>query len=99
MVPVFDTDRPMGRASPHVPFTSGNRSPSTVTLTGTDVADALVRSMDGGRTLDFSHRNLTDVGEAGAEELAKLGREDDLSGESHIDRYVSLLRHLFVSTC
>lgn len=36
--------------------------------------DALKKSTDNGATLDLAHKNLTDVGEDGAEELANIGQ-------------------------
>ncbi len=57
------------------------------TLTASDIADALATSLDAGQTLDFSNRNLVDVGEVGAEELAKIGREVDLAEDSPLQRY------------
>ncbi|KAJ7221758.1 RAM signaling pathway protein-domain-containing protein [Mycena pura] len=49
--------------------------PSSQTLTPELIAEALTRSADGGATLVFLKKNLTDIGEEAAEELATLGRE------------------------
>ncbi|GJJ12081.1 hypothetical protein Clacol_006322 [Clathrus columnatus] len=46
-----------------------------IPLTHADISKALLDSTDDGKTLDFSHKNLTDVGEPGAEELARIGIE------------------------
>ncbi|KAF8580905.1 hypothetical protein K439DRAFT_1414926 [Ramaria rubella] len=45
-------------------------------LTHSDIAQAMLDSPDEGCTLDFSHKNLGDVGETGAEELATIGIND-----------------------
>lgn len=51
----------------------------------------MLDSPDEGSTLDFSHKNLGDVGENGAEQLATMGR-DDLDDECTILRFVFALR-------
>lgn len=51
-------------------------SPSTV-LTSDDIVQALASSEDNGATLDLARKGLTDVGEAGAEELANIIQETD----------------------
>ncbi|KII89252.1 hypothetical protein PLICRDRAFT_110138 [Plicaturopsis crispa FD-325 SS-3] len=50
------------------------------------ITDALAASPDGGATLDLTHKNLTDVGESGAEELATIGRENLVEDESSVLR-------------
>ena len=60
------------------------------TLAPQDVLEAVQTSHDEGQTLDFSNRNLVDVGELGAEELARVRRGGDESeDESAVQRYVS----------
>jgi hypothetical protein len=55
-------------------------------LSSVHISDALRRSTDNGATLDLAKRNLTDVGESGAEELATIGREE-AGHESAVLRY------------
>ncbi|KAI0312179.1 RAM signaling pathway protein-domain-containing protein [Amylostereum chailletii] len=50
------------------------------------IAEALLKSDDGGATLDLGHKALTDVGEYGAEELATIGREQSTDDESSVLR-------------
>ncbi|TDL24713.1 hypothetical protein BD410DRAFT_785409 [Rickenella mellea] len=88
MAPALDGDRSLGRPTPHpqLPI-SGRSSPMPlVSLTRTLVDEALVNSSDDGATLDFSHKNIVDVGELGAEELAQVGRGQDLVDESSVLR-------------
>ena len=54
--------------------------------------DAIDKSTDNGATLDLAHRNLTDVGEDGAEELARFGLEDEDSPHNPVIRSVFTLR-------
>ncbi|EIN07514.1 hypothetical protein PUNSTDRAFT_136193 [Punctularia strigosozonata HHB-11173 SS5] len=88
---------PTGRASPLPP--NGFASPppsglsdsapltaSSSSLTRTHIDQALLRSPDHGVTLDLTHLGLADVGEAGAHELASIGREDAPDAESPIVR-------------
>lgn len=84
-----DSDRTMGRTSPHAYF-NGRVSPPTsnTVLTKALILDAIASSRDDGSTLDLSNKNLIDVGETGAEELAQIGRGEDLTDESRILRYV-----------
>ena len=49
----------------------------THVLTREHILDAIARSSDDGCTLDFSNKNLVDVGDAGVDELVELGRVDD----------------------
>ncbi|KAJ7090310.1 RAM signaling pathway protein-domain-containing protein [Mycena belliarum] len=59
--------------------------PPSLSLSSDHIADALAQSTDQGATLIFLKKNLTDIGEEAAEELATLGREapDD---ESPVER-------------
>ncbi|KAG1819664.1 RAM signaling pathway protein-domain-containing protein [Suillus subaureus] len=85
---VSDADRAAGRTSPF-PGTSkhGALSPLlSASLTEEHIAEALRQSSDNGATLDLTHRNLTDVGEDGAEHLATMGRNDSLDDESSVLR-------------
>ncbi|KAG0705293.1 RAM signaling pathway protein-domain-containing protein [Suillus ampliporus] len=85
---VPDVDRAAGRTSPF-PGTSrlGALSPLlSASLTEEHIAEALRQSSDNGATLDLTHRNLTDVGEDGAEHLATMGRNDSLEDESSVLR-------------
>ncbi|KAI0065424.1 hypothetical protein BV25DRAFT_1821826 [Artomyces pyxidatus] len=59
---------------------------SSTSLNHVHIAEALLKSEDNGATLDFSHGNITDVGEYGAEELATIGREDLMKDESSVLR-------------
>ncbi|KAG1736791.1 RAM signaling pathway protein-domain-containing protein [Suillus lakei] len=85
---VSDADRAAGRTSPF-PGTSrhGALSPLlSASLTEEHIAEALRQSSDNGATLDLTHRNLTDVGEDGAEHLATMGRNGSLDDESSVLR-------------
>lgn len=81
-----DIDRVMGRVSPQAYFSGRVSPPTSHVLTKAHILDAILRSKDDGRTLDLSNKNLIDVGEAGAEELAQVGRGDDLVDECCILR-------------
>ncbi|KAF8522222.1 RAM signaling pathway protein-domain-containing protein [Hysterangium stoloniferum] len=48
----------------------------SISLTHADIAQAMLKSPDEGNTLNFSHKNLCEVGEIGAEELATIGIDD-----------------------
>lgn len=89
MVIASDNDRAMGRVSPHAYFSGRVSPPSSNVLTRAHILDAIARSNDEGYTLDLSNKNLVDVGEAGAEALAQVGREDDLLDECCILRCAS----------
>lgn len=66
-----------GRTPSHA-YRNGASSPlSSVVLSHEHILDALSKSLDNGDTLDFAHKGLTDVGEAGAEEIATLGQDGD----------------------
>ncbi|KEP55298.1 RAM signaling pathway protein [Rhizoctonia solani 123E] len=58
---------------------------TSVPLDSTLIATAVASSNDAGKTLDFSLKNLADVGEDAAEELARIGR-DDLDAEGTLTR-------------
>lgn len=88
-----DSDRHLGRVSPHLAAgMSGRSSPMPlVSLSHALIAEAVAESRDDGATLDFSHRNLVDVGESGAEELAQVGRGDkNVLDESSVLRCVTI---------
>lgn len=84
-----DIDRAAGHTSPYPSRKNGSVSPPLppTSLSHIHIADALKQSPDNGATLDLTHRNLTDVGETGAEELATIGREDIMEDESSVLRY------------
>lgn len=91
LMAISEADFAAGRVSPG-PFQHKRRPSSPVSSTSLNhihLAEALLRSEDNGATLDLSHRNLTDVGEYGAEELAAIGREDLMEDESSLLRYVT----------
>ncbi|KAJ6606459.1 RAM signaling pathway protein-domain-containing protein [Mycena vulgaris] len=60
-------------------------SPPSLSLSPELIADALAQSTDQGATLVFLKKNLTDIGEEAAEELATLGRESP-DDESSVER-------------
>lgn len=60
----------------------------SVSLSREHITEAFAKSPDHGATLDLAHKNITDVGEDGAEELATVGREDDDEGDSMLVRCV-----------
>jgi hypothetical protein len=59
------------------------------------VEHALLVSPDKGETLNFSHQNLSHVGEEGASELASL-RKDEEQEQSSVSRYFCLIYSLKV---
>ena len=64
-----------GRTASHA-YRNGASSPlPSVVLSHEHIFEALSKSADNGSTLDFAHKGLTDVGEAGAEEIATMGQE------------------------
>ena len=83
-----DSDRAMGRISPQAYFSGRVSPPNSGILTKAHILDAIARSNDDGCTLDLSNKNLLDVGEAGAEGLAQVGRGEDLLDECRILRCV-----------
>ena len=86
MVPV-DLERVVVRP---LPTTNIKDSPPTTSLTHAHISEALAQSPDDGATLDLAHKNLTDVGDAAAEELATIGRQDLVQDESSVLRYASV---------
>lgn len=56
-------------------------------LTHADIARAMLDSPDEGGTLDFSHKNIGNVSEYEAEELAMIG-VDEHDGECTVLRFV-----------
>lgn len=77
----WDADRAIGRTSPF-PGTSRNGALSplpSASLTAEHITEALQQSPDNGATFDLTHRNLTDVGDDGAEHLATVGNNGDES--------------------
>ena len=91
-----------GRASPLLTngtFDHGRVSPSPThkSLTKAQIEDAIARSKDDGCTLDFSNRELSEIGEMAAEQLSlvRTGEEDD--EESCILRCVSTSKNSRVS--
>ena len=70
-----------------------NGAPSplpSVSLSRDLITDALRKSADNGATLDLAHKNLTDVGEDGAAELANVGQEDEDRPHNTVIRCVQL---------
>ncbi|KAH8116899.1 RAM signaling pathway protein-domain-containing protein [Phellopilus nigrolimitatus] len=86
MAAAIDNDRVMGRVSPHAYLSGRVSPPSSHVLTKAHVLDAIARSSDEGCTLDLSNKNIVDVGEAGADELAQIGRGQDLVDECRVLR-------------
>ncbi|CAL1705031.1 unnamed protein product [Somion occarium] len=69
--------------------TNGVLSPGplpSVSLSRDHITEALAKSPDTGATLDLTRKNLTDVGEDGAEELATVVRETDEEPDSTVAR-------------
>ena len=58
----------------------------SVSLSRDHITEAFKKSPDDGATLDLTHKNLTDVGEDGAEELANVGQGETAAGESTVVR-------------
>ncbi|KZT11311.1 uncharacterized protein LAESUDRAFT_747064 [Laetiporus sulphureus 93-53] len=56
----------------------------SVALSNKHIMEAIARSSDNGATLDLAHKDLTDVGESGVEELATVCR--DAKGECGVIR-------------
>nr|GAT53338.1 leucine-rich repeat-containing protein SOG2 [Mycena chlorophos] len=57
------------------PSSSAQMAPASQSLTQALISDAVAQSADGGATLVFLKKNLTDISEEAAEDLATLGRE------------------------
>lgn len=69
------------------PARSGPSSPlPSISLTRDHITEALLKSPDNGVTLDLTHKDLTDVGESGAEELATVGQESEEGSSSTVVR-------------
>ena len=89
-MPPSDADTPNARSTP---ARAGAVSPlPSVSLSREHITEALAKSPDNGATLDLAHKNLTDVGEDGAEGLATVGRENDGDDDSTLVRCVP---HIF----
>ncbi|KAH9857083.1 RAM signaling pathway protein-domain-containing protein [Lenzites betulinus] len=58
----------------------------SLSLTRDHITEALVKSPDGGATLDLAYKGLTDVGESGAEELANVGLDEEIDSDSSVVR-------------
>lgn len=70
---------------------------STIALSHAHINEAIRSSPDNGATLDLTHKNLTAVGESGAQELASVGRDEHGDNEGTVTR--SVLVTLIVRTC
>ena len=73
---------------------TASRTPSlsplpSLSLTRDHITEALLKSPDGGATLDLAYKGLTDVGESGAEELATVGQDEESETDNSVVRYVS----------
>ncbi|KAF7294768.1 Leucine-rich repeat-containing protein SOG2 [Mycena indigotica] len=82
-MPVVDSFLPPSQPLSKPP--PSTMSPASQALTPEHIADALAQSNDGGATLVFLKKNLTNIGEEAAEELATLGRETP-EDESLVER-------------
>lgn len=60
-------------------------------LSHNHINEALLASSDGGQTLDFSHKHITDIKDDATRELARIGKEDD-DDEGCVTRLVASLR-------
>ena len=69
-----------------VPWTNDALPSPSLSLSRDHITDALQRSLDDGATLDLAHKNLTDVGEDGAEELANVGQGHSTEGQNRVTR-------------
>ena len=68
---------------------SGPHSPlASVLLTREHITEALKKSSDNGTSLDLAYKNLTDVGEDGADELANIGQGQEHATHSIVSRWV-----------
>lgn len=93
MAPDFERRSNRRPQSPHALFNDRDKDrtltgPAT-SLTHTEISQALLDSPDEGGTLDFSHKNIGNVGDRGAEELAAVGTDDH--NECVVLRYVAVL--------
>ncbi|OCH95055.1 hypothetical protein OBBRIDRAFT_746629 [Obba rivulosa] len=66
------------------PARNGALHAPALSLSRRHITEALAKSSDNGATLDLAHKELMDVGESGAAELASLGTETD--AESRVIR-------------
>ncbi|KAJ3545621.1 hypothetical protein NM688_g5607 [Phlebia brevispora] len=81
-MPATDVESLSGRS---IRNTSASPLPS-VSLSREHITDAFQESKDGGATLDLTRKNLTDVGEDGAAELANVGQEVEMGGDGTVER-------------
>lgn len=81
-----DGERMNDRAAAPTGASGTVAAPGCQVLTREHVLDAIARSSDEGCTLDFSNKNLVDVGDAGVDELVELGRSDDVLDECRVLR-------------
>lgn len=68
-----------------------------VALSRDHIDEALAKSPDNGATLDLAHKDLTDVAESVAAELAAAG-EDDGTGRAVVRYFVPSLCRVFFSS-
>ncbi|KAM5534101.1 hypothetical protein V8D89_012282 [Ganoderma adspersum] len=59
---------------------------ASLSLTSDHITDALAKSPDGGATLDLAYKGLTDVGESGADELSRVGEDEQTGTGSSVVR-------------
>lgn len=62
----------------------------SLSLSREHITDALNRSTDNGATLDLAHKNLTDVGEDGAEELFAISQGQEDGARNTVTRSVPI---------
>lgn len=72
----------------HLPASPGGAEKGP--LSHKHISEAFRISTDGGQTLDFSHKFITEVKDDATHELAKIGREDD-DDEGCVTRRVASL--------
>jgi hypothetical protein len=65
-------------------ITSNN---NTASLSLAHIQDAVAASPDGGQTIYLTNKNISDVGEDGAEQLAMVGRNDPVEDDCVVTRY------------
>lgn len=89
----------MGSDAQLPPSSSSSSSRARMTaLNHSHIAQARLASPDDGRTLDLSHKSLGEVGESGAEELARIGTGEP-DRKSTITRSVSIPINAFKYWC
>lgn len=81
--------QPNGSALDHGRVSPTPTPVASKALTKMQIADAIARSKDDGCTLDFSNRDLSEVGELAAEQLALVRTGEDDDEDSCILRCVS----------